>query len=405
MRAQLLLLGLIAAIALAGCEISVGDGDDDGGVDIDAGLSWSWSVYDYDTEAAVDCAAAGAAYAKLTVNDSAGEVHEIYWLCSDLEGETDGWEIATGDATITADLVTDEEVVLSTVTFDQELESGELANDLGEVEFFVEGFDPDAAADASIAWEWVFGEDYENGEYPDATMCAEAGIDYVNLWVWNPVWEGWWTDTAYTEFPCEAMDQVGDPWDDFEWSGVWIEDFLEAGDYQLFLGFYQAASYDEGEDTTDVLLWYDERGTLSEPQVLESDETSADGYNDLGATVLDTAEQLFGVLKINLLWGQSQGGMFDSCYDSNVDTMGFLLRNDGWVAAEVPLENGVECLDWLTFEEVPVLTDAYELLVSGISTDDQFLWYNLCTDLDPEVDVSVDEATGYTCEIENQLAQ
>jgi hypothetical protein len=396
--------GLAITLAVAGCEISVGGGDDDD-VDIDAGLSWSWSLHDYDTEAAIDCAAAGAAYTRLTVEDSQGTVHEIYWLCGDLEGETDGWEIATGTASITADLVTSQGVVLSGTSFEFDLESGQLSNDLGEVAFYVEVWDPAVAADASIAWEWVFGEDYDGGWYPDAGDCAEAGIDYVNVWVWNPVWEAWWTDAAFTEFPCHAIDHAGDPWDDLEWSGLWIQDFLGAGGYQLFLGFYQEAGYGEDGGTTDLLLWYDTRGTLSSPFALEADEDSAEGYNDLGATVLDPAALIFGVLKVNLKWGQSEGGTSDSCADSEVDTMGFLLRNDGWVAAEVPLEDGVECLDWLVFEEVPVLDEAYELLVSGMNAKSQFLWYNLCTGLDPETGVDAESAAGYTCVIENALAQ
>ncbi|MFO8073226.1 MAG: hypothetical protein R6V85_15245 [Polyangia bacterium] len=400
-----LLLGL--ALAVGGCTINAGDSD--GGVDIAAGFSWTWSVVDYETDEPLNCDFVGAETARITVVDDNGDMWEIDWPCYYGEGETDSWDIATGPATVTAQLLDNpgDGNVLSETTFDFTFESGELSNDLGEVVFGVDTWeDPSQDADASIAWEWQFGPDEDSMEAPDQTMCQEAGIDYVNLWVWNPVYEQWWTDTAWTEFPCEAMDHDGDPWADAVWAGVWLEDFLAAGDYQLFLGFYQAAAYDEeSSETTDVLLYYDERGTLDSPWTLEPDENLDPPCNDLGISLLDVDAQQFGVLKINLQWGQSQGGVFDSCYDSNVATMGFLLRNDGWVAAEVPLENGVECLDWLVFEEVPVLAGAYELLISGLSTDNEFLWYNLCTGLDPETDVAVDDATGYTCEIENQMAQ
>ena len=30
--------------------------------------------------------------------------------------------------------------------------------------------------------------------------CLDAGIDYVNLWIWNPNVEEWWTDAAWTEY-------------------------------------------------------------------------------------------------------------------------------------------------------------------------------------------------------------
>jgi len=400
---------MAAALAVGGCTIGSPAEDADS-------LDWEWWIVDNtDNSISYSCADVGADYTRLTITDADGVTHEFLWDCAAGAGTWDADEeegeplIAGGSATVTADLLTfddlvEEGAVMSTATFDFEFDG--IINDLGAVEFAVDMWDPEAEADASIWWQWQFTdecipfEDTVDDDWPTLQDCEDAGIDYVNLWIWNPMIEEWWTDAAWTEFPCEAIDQD----DGYFYSGLWLEDFLQAGTYQFFLGFYADAAYsEEAGDTTDVLLYYDTRGTADDPHdgVIESDDVVE--YNDLGCTALDVDAYDLGVLKINLLWGQSQGGVFDSCFDSNVDTMGFLLRNDGWVAAEVPLSDGVECLDWLVFEEVPVLLDPYELLVSAVSTGGQFLWYNLCTGLDPEIG-EVDQVEGYACEIANQLA-
>lgn len=405
MRIGYWLLAVSAFFAASGCVIGSPAEDADS-------LDWTWSIVDFnDPSIAYSCGDVGADVTRLTITDADGTVHELYWDCEGGAGTWDADEeaeealIAGGDATVVADLLTYGGGLLSSGEFHFEFDG--IINDLGEVEFQVDTWDPEAEADASIWWQWQFTdecinfEDTVDDDWPSEADCETAGIDYVNLWIWNPNVEEWWTDADWTEFPCGAFDQD----DGYYYAGLWLEDFLQAGTYKLFLGFYQEAAYqEEGGDTTDVLMYYDTRGTSDDPHdgVIESDDDVE--YNDLGCTALDTTGYDLGVLKINLLWGQSQGGTFDSCFDSNVDHMGFLLRNDGWVAAEVPLSDGVECLDWLVFEEVPILVDPYELLVSAISTGDQFLWYNLCTDLDPEIG-TVDEVGGYTCEIENQLAQ
>lgn len=412
MRIRYWSLALVAVFAASGCVIGTPSEDADS-------LDWTWTIVDNsDNTIGYSCADIGADYTRLTINDADGVVHEFVWECAGGNGTWDADEeagealIVGGNASVTADLLTFSELVedagvLSTITFDFEFDG--IINDLGAVEFAVDMWDPEAEADASIWWQWQFAEeciafeDTVDDDWPTEDDCAAAGIDYVNLWIWNPNVDEWWTDLDWTEFPCGAFDQD----DDYYWAGLWLEDFLQSGTYQFFLGFYQEAAYDEeGGDTTDVLLYYDTRGTSDDPHngVIDPDDPPDEGYNDLGCTALDVDAYDLGVLKVNLQWGQSQGGVFDSCFDSNVAIMGFLLRNDGWVAAEVPLSDGVECLDWLVFEEVPILIDPYELLVSGISTSEQFLWYNLCTGLDPEVG-EVDEVEGYTCEVVNQLSQ
>ncbi|MCP4679473.1 MAG: hypothetical protein GY854_29080 [Deltaproteobacteria bacterium] len=408
------ILAMTVALGVTGCEFSVGgsgsDDDDDnsGGSGIAAGFSWSWSLVDNETNQAITCDIAGAEYARIQITDSEGASHDIWWLCSDLSGETDTWQIATGDGTVTASLLTIDEVTVSqTDPWSFNFKSGELRNDLNPVEFGVAFWNPETAADASLTWEWMkatiadWQDPYTDAEYFTEAMCTDMGIDYVFLWYWDDELDKWRAGTDVTEYTCASMDQSTDDdiWGDEIYSGLHINDFLVAGSYKLFLGFYATT------DTADVLLYYDSAGDTGDSLdgVLAVDEDTTDGTN-LYTTVFEMDEEtVFGVLKVEMLWGQSGGSVYDTCADSNVKEMGFLLRSDGWVAAEIELGNGLECLDWLNFEEVPVLENAYELLVSGISKEDDFLWYDLCTGLEPEVDVTLEEAKGYECKVTNTL--
>ncbi len=424
MRLRLLygVLTLSVALGVSGCEISIGgDGDGDGGGGgIAAGFSWTWSVVDELTSEAITCKIAGADYARIQITDSEGTEHDILWLCADMSGETDSWDIATGEGTVTASLLAEtddlELVTLSqTDPWTMDFKSGELRNELDPIEFGVDVWDPEIGADASLTWEWMkatiadWDDPYEDAEYFTETMCDDMGIDYVLVWYWHPYRETWRLSSRVTPLQCAEADQPTDDdvWGSEIYSGLHINDYLLAGEYQLHLGFYAQA---DGEDSSDVLLYWDNAGGTGDSLdgvLYADDETSeeASDHTNLYTTVFEMDEEtVFGVLKIELIWGQSEGGDFDTCADSNVQEMGFLLRNDGWVAAEVPLGDGLECLDWLNFEEVPVLTSAYTLLVSGISTSDDFLWYHLCEGLDPETDVTLDTATGYSCSITNTLA-
>lgn len=429
-RFLMLVLAILGLVAATGCEVSVNEGD--GGVDLDAdsdtdsdtdsdsdadmaGFGWQWMVVDGDGNT-LTCADAGAEYALVTVTDAASVEHKIYWLCSDGAGQTDERVIAPGMATITQTLLTADDTPLSqTVPFTFDFKAGD--NDLGPTEFEIALWDPFTGADSSLTWEWRkatkadWVDPYADAEPFSAQICTDLGIDYAQLWLWNPDFEYYWTDPAVTEFKCDSVDQPNDDefWGTDAYSGGFINDFLVADQYQMFLGFYAEAAYNEGGDKkTDLLMYFDEAGPGKDIDgVLAADDTFTDGGTNLFITVFDTdqEEMKFGILKVNLIWEQSAGTPYENCENSNVQEMGFLLRSDGWVAAEVPLSDGLECLDWLVFEDVPVLENPYELLVSGISKENAFLWYNLCTGLTPEEVATVEEATGFSCNIKNQLGQ
>jgi hypothetical protein len=389
MRAGYLLVGFIATFAMIGCKLSVGGGDGTGTV---MGFSVQWELSNWDTGEAINCEDARAQTVRITVVDSKGTAHEYYWFCSDGNGEIDR-ELAAGNASVTAELLSGDTIV-SEATFPHMLSSDTGPEELGLVDFGVLIYDPVSLADSSIEWQWRNSDAVD--DWMSAADCEAAGIDYVYLWVWNAYTQTWWTDPGWTEFACEAHDH-----EDGKglWSGLHIHDFLEAGDYQLSLGFYQEVDYtDGGGDTTDLLMFHDTRNVA-----LVADAT-ADDHNDLGFTVIDPDQEAFGVLKIHLIWHQTDGTQFADCYNSNVNAMGFGLRNSGWVAAEVPVDAGPGCLDLLVFEDVPILSDAYELLVTGATADEEILWFALCTGLDPEEVDAPTDAGGFICEIENQLA-
>ncbi|MCP4606676.1 MAG: hypothetical protein GY847_40240 [Proteobacteria bacterium] len=423
MRFNLLLwvVTMVLALGMIGCNISIGDGiDDDDGSSKEVGISWSWSIIDDATQEPMTCEQAGAVYARVQITDSEDETHDLEWPCSDMSYETDSWDIAPGEGIVTASLLDENKEPLSqTEPFIFEFKSGEMLNEFDLVEFAVDLWDPETGGDSSLTWKWreATADDWDddplaNSKVFTEAMCAERGIDHVYLWVWNPESQQWWTDTDVTKFRCDAYDHPDDDdiWGSDEYSGVHLNDFLVEGTYEFFLGFYAEEEVTEEEkDRVDLLLYQDSAGSPGDDLdgEMKADDDTTDDPNDATNVYLTMFEKeeetVFGVLKIKLQWRQSEGSTYDTCADSNVKEMGFLLRSDGWVAAEIPLGDGLECLDWLSFEEVPILEEAYELLVSGISKEDDFLWYHLCTDLTPEPDVTIEEANGYDCEIANKL--
>lgn len=418
MRFYKFLTVLLTALWLVptGCIITTGDDDDEEDSDTTTGngivFKADWTVED-EGGTAVTCAEAGAVYVRTTIVDSSNTSFEFYAFCENgaYELETDQ-PIEDGTASVTIDLITENEDVLSTTeafSFDIDASAD---NDFDTIAFVVALWDPFTGADATLNWEWrkatgaTWSDPYADTEPFTSSYCEEMGIDYVALYIWNPEANKWWTDSTLTDIRCDSYDHDND--NDYTWgadaySGLHVNDFLKAGTYKMHLGFYRKK---QGEEKSDMLLYWDSAGMDGDSLdgVLATDNPADDGTN-LWLTVFDSDEEAveFGVLKIQLKWLQSQGTAYDSCDDSTVTEMGFLLRSDGWIAAQVELGNGLDCLDWLNFEEVPVLESDYELLVSGISDDDTFLWHHLCEGLVPEVGVTLDTATGYVCEIDNQL--
>jgi hypothetical protein len=389
-------------IGLGGCKLSIGGGDDDDddvGGGISAGFSWTWEVVDYATDAKITCEAAGAYYTVIQITDSESVSHEIWWYCEDGEGETDSWDIATGPAKVTASLVTWEESVLSkTDAFDFEFESGELRNDLGHVIFPVDLWDPRDGADASLVWEWRVG-DADASEPMSEEACAEQGFDSVSVWIWNPEVDDWWTYPEWNGFPCGAFEHEGDEVDG-AYSGLRIDEFVVAGEYELLLAFYG-----EGEDGSETLLASFTAGTAGDEYdgALAADGETEDGFNHYVSYFESEEPTILGVLPISLVWQQSQGGTFDTCSDSTMESMGYWLTN--WDGLETATEEGIECLDELVFDGVPVEGESgYDLVVEGVSDEGVVLWYGYCSDLVPTADTPVEEIEPYVCEIANELA-
>jgi hypothetical protein len=378
-------LCLFAAAAVPSCRIDVGGSD--GGAEVATGLGCAWVIADADG-LELSCDAAGAAYAQVTVNDSAGRLHRVHFECAATKGAASGLEIATGSARVTFQLLTRQDAILAETSFDHEFANGALGNDLGRLTLTVEPWDPSQGGEGTIEWRWSVADEeptIDNG------LCAAAGIDHVDLWVWNEEIGEWWRDEARTRFPCEAVDH-GDGL--APWAGLRLEGFLAPGSQHLFLGFYRETAFGGRGDTTDVLLYADERDGLA----------VSPGENLVGPTDIDPAAAERGVLKINLSWRKPGGSAWAACKGSDVDRMGFLLRAGGLVAADVPLvHDGTGCLDAIVLEDVPVPANGYELLVSGLAKEGALQWHGLCRSLVPEEGVTAGEATGDDCEVANDL--
>jgi hypothetical protein len=376
MRVILSILFTITTLAVTGCN-----------GEVDAGLSLSWAVVDQD-DTEIPCGWSGAQSVEVVVVDSAQVTHPPYvFECSDGEGKTD-WDFATGPAQATVSLVTEGGEVLSETAIDIDLDSGRLGNDLGEIRFSV-----NVEYNASLDWEWRKATvnnwvDPEADAIPfDEAMCSDMGIDHVTLSVWDDGAKMWWNSSSMTEILCSD-------------SGLSLENFLPAGTYKLQLGFYKNSGYGDSTGTTEILVYSDSAGESGDDK---------DGVLGAGAvpryfTVFETDETAeFGVLKINIEWGLGDGASYGTCEDVNVKEMAFLLggTEDDWIAAEVELGDGLECLDWLNFEEIPVLEGdgTYELLVTGLSEDDEILWSDWCVGLSPEVGVDMDDAEVNVCQI------
>jgi hypothetical protein len=396
-----LIAAVLTSVAL---QVSLGCTITSGGLTAD-GFAWSWLVTDADG-AAHGCADVAADLARLVVTDADGVAHVFDWRCGDdlgaWEAASGDQELATGPASVTAQLIRLvegaselEEQVLSAGSFTHDLSVVAASNDQGQVQFVVDVWDPQDAADASLLWSWQLGAEWIDDptaeDYPTNAECAAAGIDYVNLWVWNPEYEQWWSDTSWTQFPCGAYEHDSGG----TFAGLWLPEFLNAGSYSFFLGFYA-----EG-DQVDTLVYYDDSRTDVE---LAPDATTGPSYNDLGGTLIDPAGHGIGVLKVDLSWEQAGGGLAD-CYESSVAAIGFRLARDSWVAAEVPLSEGAECLDELVFAELPVLEGGYELQLLGLSVDHRLKWYQVCAELEPDGDATgAEDAAARECQISNLAA-
>ncbi|MDD5306102.1 MAG: hypothetical protein PHU25_02165 [Deltaproteobacteria bacterium] len=378
-------LCLAATVVAPGCRIDVGGVD--AGVEAASGFGCAWTVAD-PKGSELTCDAAGAAYARVTVDDSAGKIHVVHFECAPMKGTASGLEVATGPAKVTFQLLTRQDAILVETSFDHELVTGALGNDLGRLDLTVAPWAPSRGAKGTIEWRWTVA-----GEEPTADngLCAAAGVDDVELWVWNEEIGEWWRNEERTRFPCEAVDH-GDGL--APWAGLRAEKLLAPGAYRLFLGFYRETIFGKNGDATGVLLYADTRDNV----VVGSGEDLFD------PTDLDPAAVGRGVLKINLSWRKASGSAYAACKGSSVARMGFLLRAGDLVAADVPLaKDGPGCLDAIVLEDVPVPANGYELLVSGLAKDGALPWHGLCRSLVPEEGVTAGEATGDDCEIANDL--
>ncbi len=387
-------LWILAVLALLGgtaCTVNVGentDGGTDGGdADSDAdgdqgqaAAKFTWALQDADDASATyTCEEVGATYVSMQITVQ-GTTYDAAWYCTGASGSAaTTQDFPTGEGSVKFELLdADGNVVATGVDEngdswqDFQITLADGMNDFGQVRFLFTSdqvWDP-TGTDATILYSWTI-----NGNAPTAADCDQAGIDTMTLWIWNPDTETWWTDGDVMTADCSA-------------GGIQpVDKFLAAGTYTLFGGFYKSHA-----PNPDVLVYYDDFDN-ADWNILAQDDP-----NDLGVLDIVAGTIQVSTLTLDLQWQDSQGHYQTDCTKAGVKKMGFLLRSDGWVAAEVPLtpDQAIDCLDQVVFEGVPY--DTYEFLAQGMGSSQHVMWYNICKN------IAVNAATtDYTCQIAYQV--
>lgn len=353
----------------------------------------SWQIVGADGSS-VDCGSAGATFVRFNLVDASGVTYELGPAPCESTGiltEVVTPVVAPGEASLDAILLNGDRQAIHTSAQTVTVPEGTGALEIGPVVIEVEPVQ--VGGDASLTWEWKIGDAYFT-----AASCEEWGIDYVTLWIWNDTASEWWTDPAFSKMRCDAFDRQTDDavWGATSYSGLYIEDFLPAGQYNLFLGFYGEG---ETEDAEDVLLFYDSAGP-EEPEkdgVLQSDEALTPPTNHY-VTVFEVDEaSTFGTVRVTIRWQHPETGELTTCEEAGVVDMGFQLTNEDWVASEMDLGLGYGCENTMLFDGLLITGFPYELLVYGVSAEDA-LWYGVCTDLVPDAEGTTEPFT-YTCDV------
>jgi len=383
----LLAVGLMAVGAA--CSVKLGedfdagfdggdaDADADGDADGTASVQFNWAIQDANSPSTTyTCEEVGAAYIQISFTTSQ-ETYYAAWYCTGSSGSAEtGKDFPAGTGTVTFELLDVDGNVITTGVDENgaawgDVELAEGVNDFGKVEFqFVSDdvWDP-TGTDATILYNWTIDD-----SPPTADLCTTAGVDYMTLWIWNPDTEDWWTDESILKADCTA-------------GGIQPTDkFLAAGSYKFFGGFYK-----DNQPNPDILVYYDDFGDQA------MDIVAQDAPNDLDVVNITTGAMQLGNLTLNLKWQDASGAFQTDCTKAGVMKMGFLLRSDGWVAAQVPLtkEQAIDCLDQLVFEGVPY--DTYEFLAEGVDDGYKIMWYHICNN----IVMSQADAT-YECDISYQ---
>jgi len=361
------------------------DAEADAEADNKASVQFDWAIQGTDFPVRTyTCEEVGAAFIQMSFTVGQ-DTHYTAWYCTGSSGsaETDAnFPVGTGTVkfellNINGNLITTGVDKNGNVWGEVELVKG--ANNLEQVDFqFASNdvWDP-TGTDATLWYTWTIDDpnpDDTDFPVPTADQCTTAGVDYVVLWIWNPNAEDWWTDESIMKADCAAGEIIPS------------DKFLAAGIYKFFGGFYK-----DNQPGPDILVYFDDFG---DPTI---DIVAQDAPNDLGVASIVTGAIQLGDLTLNLKWQDSDGNYQTDCTKAGVKKMGFLLRSDGWVAAEVPptMDQAIDCLDEVVLEGIPYGT--YEFLTEGVDDSYHIMWYRICN----EISLSQPEAS-YDCEIKYQ---
>ncbi len=357
-------------------------------------VTWYWRLID-DAGDFVDCDRAGATFLRFALEDAGGTAHPLATVpCRAASGHRahlqDG--VTEGDAVFTIELLNRNRATVTSHPFEVSIPEGEGDLEISvttvEVTPFVLG------GDAGITWEWRY-----DAQYLTEARCADLGVDYARLWIRKEAFGGWWSDPRALSVVCGAVDHGGDYpiWGDEIYSGFFNDSLLEAGEHGLLMGFYHAAGAGE---VADVLVFHDLAGDAADGTVelMANDETER-GTNLLVSSFLPGDIPERGALKVGLQWAATEDELLTTCTAAGISEMGFFLQSGGVPVAELQYGAGYPCRDWIELPAVPILDEPYELIIYGISLDNEISYYARCGGLIPEAGVTLDDADGAVCRI------
>lgn len=241
-----------------------------------------------------------------------------------------------------------------------------------------------ARDDTQQQWIWT-----ENDAYMDEAQCTALHVERAQLFVWNETIAAFWSDENWMTSPCETRSHSVDKTlvAEDEFSGLYLDGLIPAGDYAFSLGFYQYREIAGGLFANQLVRLYT-KGTPDAPVAIESE-----GLNLFNVPIEETVADN-GQVDITLTW-ETDEETFDSCDAVDASGLAIRLSSESGVAVDMGFDTGARCRDTLHFASLPKAKNGYLLTVVGLSPTGTVKWHGKC-DLSPS---DIDANTPPACRV------